>query len=549
MALPTTPPVIGYGFVVHYIGPFISSGGSVYIISPVDGTEDELACVKATDPTDDSTWAEQDSVNRPHNPDNETYQQVIVRQEGDLLHVATYYTVLDMSATPHVEYHRFDMSTDSWVETNTMVVDNGNAIAGGDPGFGFVVRDNGDRIILYNQGGGQSMGTRVGRVSYALWDGSTWSVDNPVDNGGSDDWETAGAVLGASGRVHFYLVEQGTTSLYHRSLSSTNTLNTLQDTGFICEWGANMGDGFSWDDGGTIRVRMPFEQDGLVLQHPSVADPSFTTADFADNQVRETQNGVILHVLRHRASDASHHALYVDSTDFDLWRDVNEGSGWGTDTEIVVGSIDELAANIFDRNGDKLAFVYADSDVVHYDEVDLAAGTTFQQSVSGAVDFQGELSKKTSISLAGSLGPSGAISKKSAKAFAGSISPSGVLSRLMFEALAGSISPSGVLDRLVGKGLSGSIGPTGALSRKTLKDLAGSLSPSGSLSRKSFKSLAGSISPSGALERVKSVAQQLAGSVDFNGVLDTNFIPGTVADLYRRLIDLDTLDENADPRS
>jgi hypothetical protein len=112
-------------------------------------------------------------------------------------------------------------------------------------------------------------------------------------------------------------------------------------------------------------------------------------------------------------------------------------------------------------------------------------GTTYNQTVSGAITPTGALLKATTKKTAGSTAPFGALRKRATRALAGSITLAGALAsaRAYLKALAGSLAPAGALITQRVKFLSGTVGASGALAKTTLKTLAGALTPVGSVAR------------------------------------------------------------------
>jgi hypothetical protein len=169
--------------------------------------------------------------------------------------------------------------------------------------------------------------------------------------------------------------------------------------------------------------------------------------------------------------------------------------------------------------------------------VKAAGGTTFFQTVTGALSPSGSLQRETRKTLAGATSPTGALARQVQKALGGSVSPAGALARQVQKVLGGSVSPAGALSRSisktlagavspagnvlkqVAKTLTGAVSPTGALSstKVVLITLAGALSPAGALARQAQKALGGSMSPAGALAR--SISKTVAGNVSPAGSL------------------------------
>lgn len=148
-------------------------------------------------------------------------------------------------------------------------------------------------------------------------------------------------------------------------------------------------------------------------------------------------------------------------------------------------------------------------------------GTTYMQSVSGAITPTGALTRRSNKVYAGSATPTGSLTRRVSKILAGGVTPSGALTtiKIALLSLAGSITPTGALARQANKALAGSITPTGAISKQISKLLAGALAPSGTLAnvKVALLSLVGAITPTGAI--VKRTGKLATGSVTPGGTL------------------------------
>src|SRR3990170_1386621 len=113
MALPTT--LTGAKLIIEFGnegGPFISSGGNVYVVVIESAVAGGMMVMKATDPT--SSFSEQDSANAPDIGADSYYYWA--HQEGDVIHLVTYGLT-----NPQVRYHTFSMATDTWGTVNETV--------------------------------------------------------------------------------------------------------------------------------------------------------------------------------------------------------------------------------------------------------------------------------------------------------------------------------------------------------------------------------------------------------------------------------------------
>src|SRR5574341_759809 len=97
---------------IRRFGPWISSGGNVYVVLLNSADKSLIEVYKATDP--ESSFSEQDSADAPNLTNNSDALSAV--QVGDVLHI-----VASEETTGRVSYHTFDMATDQWVIVNEQV--------------------------------------------------------------------------------------------------------------------------------------------------------------------------------------------------------------------------------------------------------------------------------------------------------------------------------------------------------------------------------------------------------------------------------------------
>lgn len=148
-------------------------------------------------------------------------------------------------------------------------------------------------------------------------------------------------------------------------------------------------------------------------------------------------------------------------------------------------------------------------------------GTTYNQTVSGAITPTGALLKTTTKKPAGSITPTGSVTKRLTKALAGAITPTGALVKRALKILSGSVGSSGALtaQKLIYKALDGTVGVSGALLRASTKVLTGSLTPSASLTKLLTRALAGTVDSSSEITAQRLIFIVLSGTVGISGAL------------------------------
>lgn len=161
-------------------------------------------------------------------------------------------------------------------------------------------------------------------------------------------------------------------------------------------------------------------------------------------------------------------------------------------------------------------------------------GTTFTQSVGGAITPAGAIVKMTTKLVAGPITPSGTLTKAVARALTGGCTPTGVVVKRPARALGGTITPSGTLTgvKTALLSLGGALAPAGALLKQTLRALTGGVTPAGTVTRSVARPLTGGVTPAGTL--TKQDRPQLAGQVGPSGTVagikaTTKVLTGAVA--------------------
>ena len=372
MALPVTISGVQFPLWNSYCGPFLS-GGSIYTVLLNSLAPDFLEVHKATDPTD--SFTEQDIINKPNLVN--VVRSMWVFQDGTDLHI-----VHQENATERLGYTIFRMATDLWDGT---VVDEEVEVPTGVTtiliGTSIALRSDGDVIVLYAGSADIVHGSPHQRVDYARREGGSWTVGIAVDDGGVEDWIGSVIVIGSSDRMHFFFKDGINDDVFQRTLLSDNSLETFPSAGDLAVAGTEhvFVPGISYDDGGTQRIRCPYEDASGQISYAEFdsadAPGAFTiNANVGDNTVRVVDRSPAACLS---VDEIDEHLLYVDSTDRDLYHDKNDG----VDVEILNGvTMNRISSNVYDRSGTKLAFVYEDVGTIRYNEVDIAVTSSFSGS-------------------------------------------------------------------------------------------------------------------------------------------------------------------------
>lgn len=224
MAFPTT--ITTDGLATRGIaGPFVSSGGNVYVIVTDDDRFDVRA-LKATDPSASFAGVGTDIV---VGASSDIIYALAGYQVGDVIHVVSKNGVGNNPVD--IRYHAFDMSSDTWTTSNEMIKTN-VALASGQHGFkvdiAIVVRSDGHKVVIYNGATETVASTPYDRVYYARHQGAAWTADFALGPAGvAASWVGGEAILGALDRVHFFFHDATNGDLYQRTLTSAYVLETL----------------------------------------------------------------------------------------------------------------------------------------------------------------------------------------------------------------------------------------------------------------------------------------------------------------------------------
>lgn len=361
-------------------GPWVPSNGAVYEVH-IDTADSRPTVYKATDPT--SSWSEQDATNRPDfSATIGSHDGIVSWLEGDVIHLCTQ----EDSGGDPIEYHTFNTSTDTWAITNERPTALGGAGAYPAEMGGMSLRSDGDVILTYMGDAEKIMGTNYSRVYYARRESSTWTIDVAIGGAGEDDWRNGPVIRGGSDRMILCSYNDDLDQGYTQTLNSSNSLQSAQQFDSTLSTASTniFGDGVAYDDGGTIRVRIPYldsSGDTSILEvtsdtdTPTVGGGQITTSvDASDNN---STNATL-------AADGTNlHLLYSNTGDFDVYHDENDDdAGWGTDVEERDAvTVHRICANVITVSGTKrLAWLQSTTTgTLEYDEISLAAPTTAVQ--------------------------------------------------------------------------------------------------------------------------------------------------------------------------
>jgi hypothetical protein len=371
MAFPTTVTTAGHN--MGCIGPFVSSTGNVYV-GMVATIAFDISMFKATDPSSAFAGVGTDVVT---GSGTDQLWAIAGAQQGDLIHVVSKNGVSDGTSVD-IRYHVFNMATDTWTTTNTLVKSN-MTLAGGAGVFAavdIVVRGDGAVFIIYNGAAELVSAALYERAFYARNLSGSWTADFALGTSGvTQNWAAGRAVLGGANRVSFFFQNISTFNVFERTLNTSNVLESLSAAA-----SSPLGAFEAHEQRGcyltaTDVVHFPFQRNTGEL-----GSINFTASDTASVNVDLDITGATNALgspYRHVSSFAPHgntvvHAFINDTNDIYTQTKVG-GAAWGTPSLRRTVSASAVYTTAFTRSSALvLGMVYLDSGDHFYDEMTLS---------------------------------------------------------------------------------------------------------------------------------------------------------------------------------
>ena len=373
-----------------YNPPHKSSGGNYYVVVRNGTIFPDV--FKSTAPGS-SSWTHQDSTNTPTGLNAGTSTCVSSVSDGTYIHIVT----LDVT-TLSIEYHRFNMSTDTWDQVNSVVADLSGMSTPSTSVYwcsiAYRAGATGDELVIAGCGLVDTvMGNDYQRVD--LWHGAstgTPSWTGPV----SIDASTAARqeafpqlVTGTSDAVHILwsyddnVAYTSADGMNGRTLNSSNSLSTVQNSSAVNSVQTTLisSNLITWDDAGTQRIWAKLASRGLLSSEDGSGNMSTLTGTPTSNRpitnslgsVVVDSSGVIYYLAQHTDSD-----LYVISSS-------DNASTWDTPVELIdLSTINFISAEILDTG--TVAYLYDDNGATKYNEYSLSSAYSVDLS-SGNFKF------------------------------------------------------------------------------------------------------------------------------------------------------------------
>ena len=373
------------------IGTFCDTNGNLYeIIEPVGAAganNNEPEILKSSDGGDSRSL-----VDIASSPTENDLESVDCFQDGDTLHII----IQDGGSGNDVTYHTFRLSDHSTNPDTWGITDESITASPGssDQGCGIVARGDGTVVAFYryNDGSNERVGYKI-RSS-----GGVWGSQQNLDNTASTDFTFCSCVLGASDKTHVFYRDQTNNDIYHKSLSSGDSLSGRELVEGDAQSGSDMwgtSPAVYWDDAGDEKVMILVrdDSDGILYSVVITNDGSpEARKQVSGSAVRNHPTGALSHqpvcdLVVDPDTDTAY-ALFAYSSDGDLYLSTaaNDG-GWGTDEkQIVATNIDYVRGQIFTHssgNGGAKVYGYVyeddgqgDEGFSWYTEYEIAAAAT-----------------------------------------------------------------------------------------------------------------------------------------------------------------------------
>ena len=425
MALPLT--VQAQASIAGHNPPHKSSGGNYYFVT--GNGSNAIAVEKTANPATTASTV-QDSGNAPTESPDGCLASV---SNGTRIFIAS----ID-SVSLSLEYHAFNMSTDTWEVTDHQVaaLSGGSAPPSGQLWCSIAQRStSGSQVVICASGlTDLDMGTSYARTD--LWygpSGATPSFTGPssIDHLSTDTehFKQPQAIRSPDTQDIVILQDTSrTTSLSMLALRTNTTFSPDRQDGGTTAAGEYhaLGNGVAWNNGTTSYVMWPFtdesaDRDISVVrtditasstQNPvsytventgSAPDPYYDTQPVDENTVGAmgaalVEDGGTIYIL---AVDSTSQDLYMLSSD-------DDGATWSGNTEVLDAvTVNYISADVLDTG--KVAYLYDDGGTTKYNEysfpaaitVDVPAGsgTITEQTPNTQIGFSGPVTIVTDVPL------------------------------------------------------------------------------------------------------------------------------------------------------
>ena len=371
--------------------PPVLIGGALYGVFPSEnGTK--LTMLKTTsDPPADGNWANADDPihvwtcasdelgsgvqgQRVGGPGSQDF----IKSIWTFIHSSDIYVVTQQESG-RVAYHIFDPGTDAWTTRDTTVVLAGATnfdIRPDIPAVTCAVRSDGDIVIIaaYDDG--------FQTLRCFTVEGSTITNRGEATTGNSSTDYYGPVAVGPDGsdRITWLYVDATDNDMLYRSITSANSLgshvsiDSTTDTALLII-------GAPIFDGSVAYIPYIDADDQISVYSFTPGDTpsgSSTATGVSDNTVEGNGRSTPPFVVACAAvrSNGDIHFMYANDADQDIYRDVDTGGGFGTDSEEVDAvTCNMLSAYVNEPSDVDLDYFYLNGSTWTFGKFQIAAGT------------------------------------------------------------------------------------------------------------------------------------------------------------------------------
>lgn len=375
MALPDT---VGGTLLPGYNPPHKSSGGNYYGLTH---TSDIIKAYKSTAPGG-GAWSNVGTGSE--GSANSTLTVVSSISDGTHIHI------VGIGSGFSLEYHRFDMSDDTWEVTNDQIADLSGMNTPSVLWCSIQHQPTTGRVVVVACGVPDTdMGTPYERVDYWYMADNTsaaWNGPNSIDAGDATTRETLPQIGPAADSENLHIAWRRdrtsppigvTLNAVTLDNAGTPTLSTIRvGSGFSPNATDGIGNPVSYDNSGTGQLWFTIYGGASAFGGNRATEDGSNDVGTLTSETVATSN--IFSV--HSAVFDSGGDLYIfrQSVDSDLYinKSTDYGNTWDSATEIEDAiTLNEITVDQLDT--DKFAYIYLDGTTTKYNEYSLAAAGGF----------------------------------------------------------------------------------------------------------------------------------------------------------------------------
>ena len=297
-------------------------------------------------------------------------------QVGDDIHIAT------QDNNEAILYHVFSMASDTFTTSNEAVTSAVGTNVDDEKCVSIALETGLDIIIAYQGASDLDMGAKE-RVDYAFKTGGSWTVDQPLDAGGTVNYFLGGIIRGEANKFHVTFVDLTNRDAKHRSIQDVDGTPTavedFNDDNLLSAIEFQIGLPTYHQDFGVEHITCQYANGAAFIKSAAIRDDgSPLTPQLVTGAVRGTGKvlavaGFVSDLIPKEDGDLTDHIVFAKA-DQDIFANRSiDGSSWSLETEELDAiTCSLLTANVYTRFGIvRLAYFYDDAGTILYNEKDL----------------------------------------------------------------------------------------------------------------------------------------------------------------------------------